>query len=100
MLGNCQISTHGVATNCLLDRDHPQGPGKLEKALCDVQFNAFIPVDTNLCPYLVFISHGVHQHPPPPPTKAPEQILQGVKRIIAEMRDPSLTTGMCFIACL
>lgn len=75
------------------DRDHPQGSGRLKHTPCDVIFNALIPVDINQCPYILFTSHGVHKHPPPPPTKPPERILQGVKRIIQQIQDPSLTTG-------
>ncbi|KAG2001619.1 hypothetical protein GB937_010062 [Aspergillus fischeri] len=41
--------------------------------------------------YCVFTSHGIHQHPPPPPHKPPELILRGVERIIKQMRNPSLT---------
>jgi hypothetical protein len=57
-------------------------------------FNALIPIDLDQCPYILFISHGVHKHPPPPPTKAPERIIQNITRIIQEIQDPSLTTGM------
>ncbi|ODM21423.1 hypothetical protein SI65_02267 [Aspergillus cristatus] len=74
-------------------RDHPQGSGRLQHTPCDVVFNALVPVDIGQCPYILFTSHGVHKHPPPPPTKAPERILQGVKRIIQQIRDPSLTTA-------
>lgn len=56
-------------------------------------FTALVPVDINECPYILFTSRGIHQHPPPPPSKAPERILQGVKRIIQQIQDPSLTTG-------
>jgi hypothetical protein len=52
-----------------------------------------VPVDIKQCPYIIFTSHGVHKHPPPPPTKAPEHILRGIKDLILQMQDPSLTTG-------
>ncbi|CBF71257.1 hypothetical protein AN6691.2 [Aspergillus nidulans FGSC A4] len=42
-------------------------------------------------PYILFTSHGIHQHPPPPPHKPPEQILKGIESIIRNMRNPSLT---------
>ncbi|EAW25652.1 uncharacterized protein NFIA_044710 [Aspergillus fischeri NRRL 181] len=48
-------------------------------------------VDVQNCPFIVFTSHGIHQHPPPPPHKPPELILRGVERIIKQMRNPSLT---------
>ncbi|BCR91198.1 uncharacterized protein ACHE_70041S [Aspergillus chevalieri] len=75
------------------DRDHLQGPGRLQHTSCGVIFTALVPVDINECPYILFTSHGIHQHPPPPPSKAPERILQGVKRIIQQIQDPSLTTA-------
>ena len=56
-------------------------------------FNALVPVDISKCPYILFTSRGVHKHPPPPPTKPPERILQGIKQIIQQMQDPTLTTG-------
>lgn len=87
-----------LVTNCFKGRDHPQGSGRLQHTPCDVTFNALVPVDIGQCPYILFTSHGVHKHPPPPPTKAPERILQGVKRIIQQIRDPSLTTGKYFIS--
>lgn len=65
----------------------------MKRTLCDVAFNALIPVDLNQCPYILFVSHGVHKHPPPPPTKAPERILQAITQIIRRLRDPSLTTS-------
>ena len=60
---------------------------------CNVIFTALVPVDIEQCPYILFTSQGVHIHPPPPPSKAPERILQGVKQIIKEIQDPTLTTG-------
>lgn len=77
-----------------LDFDHVQGPGKLEHIKCSVIFTALVPVDIQSCPFIVFTSHGIHQHPPPPPHKPPELILRGVERIIKQMRNPSLTLGM------
>ncbi|BCR90626.1 uncharacterized protein ACHE_60512A [Aspergillus chevalieri] len=75
------------------DRDHPQGSGRLKHTPCDVIFNALVPTNIEQCPYIIFTSHGVHKHPPPPPSKAPERILGGVKRIIEQIRDPNLTTA-------
>ncbi|CBF80826.1 predicted protein [Aspergillus nidulans FGSC A4] len=42
-------------------------------------------------PYILFTSHGIHQHPPPLPHKPPEQILKGIESRIRNMRNPSLT---------
>jgi hypothetical protein len=73
--------------------DHVQGPGKLEHIKCSVIFTAMVPVDIQATPYILFTSHGIHQHPPPLPHKSPEQILKGIESIIRDMRNPSLTLG-------
>lgn len=52
-----------------------------------------IPEDIQKCPYFLFTSHGIHIHPPPPPTKAPLVILEEIRKIIHEIRDPDMTAG-------
>ena len=67
--GRYLSATWQLVTNCFKGRDHPQGSGRLQHTPCDVIFNALVPVDIGQCPYILFTSHGVHKHPPPPPTK-------------------------------
>ena len=69
----------------------------MKHTTCSVIFTGLVPVDINSCPYILFTSRGVHQHAPPPPHKPPEKIFQGVKQIIRNMRDPSMTTGKYFL---
>ena len=76
-----------------LGRDHPQGSGKLKHTFCSVVFTALVPVDIDQIPYILFTSHGVHQHPPPAPHKPPMEIVQQVKQLIQRIQDPSMTTG-------
>ncbi|OCK85458.1 hypothetical protein K432DRAFT_33984 [Lepidopterella palustris CBS 459.81] len=71
--------------------DHVQGQGKLEYYRCSVTFNLFRPTDPIATPYIIFTSHGVHSHPPPPPTKTPEQLLTSLLGVIRSISDPSLT---------
>ncbi|BCR83612.1 uncharacterized protein ACHE_60818S [Aspergillus chevalieri] len=73
--------------------DHPQGPGKLVHAKCNVTFHWLIPTDLSQNPYFVFMSHGVHTHVPPPPRKAPAKIMNGILQSINQARSPSLTLG-------
>ncbi|OJJ78431.1 uncharacterized protein ASPGLDRAFT_182657 [Aspergillus glaucus CBS 516.65] len=49
--------------------------------------------DIQKCPYFLFTSHGIHTHPPPPPTKTPLDILEELRRIIQDIKDPDMTTG-------
>jgi hypothetical protein len=62
----------------------------LEKLSCGVVFNIFIPTDLQICPYLLFDSHGVHKHPPPP-NRPPEKI---IKDLIHDMKYHNLTLGI------
>lgn len=52
-----------------------------------------IPIDPIKCPYALFTSHGIHTHPPPPPSKAPKAILLEIAELIKRMRNPDLTTS-------
>lgn len=40
---------------------------------------------------MLFTSHGKHTHPPPPPTKPPQEILQEIQDLVRAMRDPDLS---------
>jgi hypothetical protein len=42
---------------------------------------------------MLFTLHGIYKYLPPLPSKAPERILAGVKRIIKQIQDPNLITG-------
>ncbi|OCK82760.1 hypothetical protein K432DRAFT_211221 [Lepidopterella palustris CBS 459.81] len=55
--------------------DHERGQGRMNIIPCAVQFNQFIPTDLSSTPYIIWVSHGQHMHPPPPPTKPPDQYL-------------------------
>jgi hypothetical protein len=65
---------------------------------CDVAFNIIIPEDIENCPYILFTSHGIHTHPPPPPTIAPLIMLERIRQIIHDIRDPDMTTGMILLS--
>jgi hypothetical protein len=60
---------------------------------CEVVFHIMVPILLEACPYMLFTSHGIHSHPPPPPNNAPQAIMNGVMQLVKEMRDPSLTLG-------
>ncbi|KAF1970941.1 hypothetical protein BU23DRAFT_570211 [Bimuria novae-zelandiae CBS 107.79] len=85
------LSTRTKLKDC--DVDHPQGKGKLVRVLCGVTFNIIIPFDLQECPYYLFTSHGIHSHPPPPPTKTPEALTQEIVALIRRANDPSLTVA-------
>ena len=49
---------------------------------CPVKFYHIIPEDLNECPFIVTISVGQHNHPPPPPRKTPLNIKNQLQQII------------------
>lgn len=73
--------------------DHPQGQGQIWIQSCEVIFNVFVPKDMDITPYIIWISHGRHSHPPPPPTRSPQQYVTEILSILRRINDPSLTTG-------
>jgi hypothetical protein len=40
-------------------------------------------------------SHGRHTHPPPPPSKVPQQLMSGVLDVLQRLRSPTL--NLCMI---
>lgn len=77
----------------MLGIDHLQGGGKLLQHLCNVQFRLFRPKDLSRCPYIIWTSHGIHSHPPPPPSRTPTELVNGLLQLIHRIQDPALTTG-------
>ncbi|OAF57839.1 hypothetical protein VC83_05497 [Pseudogymnoascus destructans] len=72
--------------------EHIQGRGKLIHTNCNVQFRLFQPYNLIDCPYIIWTSHGVHCHPPPPPSRTPQQLVDSLLTVIKKINDPSLTT--------
>jgi hypothetical protein len=71
--------------------DHIQGQGKMMGIPCDVEFHIMIPEDSDANPYILFTSHGTHEHPIPPPNKPPQHIIEDVLQLIRRMQNPELT---------
>ncbi|KAJ5111672.1 hypothetical protein NUU61_001571 [Penicillium alfredii] len=71
---------------------HPQAQGNFEVLPCKVQFCTYIPLDLVRTPYIIWYSRGEeHTHPPPPPDKAPQTILDDVLALIKRMQAPEMT---------
>ena len=49
---------------------------------CPVNFYHIIPVNLKECPFIVIVSVGQHNHPPPLPRKTPYNIKTQLQRII------------------
>jgi hypothetical protein len=56
--------------------------GKIVKKDCNVVFYKLIPYDLEKTPYVILVSKEIHEHPPPPPEKIPQEIACKLKAII------------------
>jgi hypothetical protein len=69
---------------------HPTSEGALIIIPCEVEFNAIIPDHS---PYFLWTSHGIHSHLPPPPTRAPNDVVRDLQAIVNRATDASTTRG-------
>ncbi|OJD22190.1 hypothetical protein ACJ73_06466 [Blastomyces percursus] len=83
------FATSTRRTHCNID--HIQGRGKLVHQKCNVIFDILIPIDLENSPYIALRSHGLHSHPPPPPSRIPVNITRDIAQVIHQMKDPDLT---------
>ena len=58
--------------------------GKIIKKSCNVIFYKLIPYDLEKTPYVILVSKGIHEHPPPPPGRIPQEITYKLKAMIEE----------------
>jgi hypothetical protein len=54
----------------------------LIKKTCNVKYYHLVPLNLEDCPFIVIISKGIHEHPPPPPVKTPPNILMQLQNIL------------------
>ena len=67
--------------------------GKLEKISCNVRFLYVTPKDTQKYPYALWISYGIHSHPPPPYNRTPIQVQDEIMELIRRSDSMTLTAG-------
>ena len=72
---------------------HPQGEGYIMHRGCGVKFGLLIPKTLESNSYIILTSHGVHTHPPPPPTVTPQHIREELIDMLGKLKDDDLTTG-------
>ncbi|CAG8646134.1 6308_t:CDS:2, partial [Cetraspora pellucida] len=63
----------------------------INKGNCPVKFYHIIPNNLAECPFIVMISIGIHNHPPPPAIKTPRNIIENLQTIIYNEYDLDLT---------
>jgi hypothetical protein len=80
------------AKNCL-GIDHVRGQGLLikQKEPCSVRFDFIQPRNPNDSQYILWVSTGEHNHPPPPVHRVPEAIRNNIVRLFTRLHDASLT---------
>ncbi|KAI1947341.1 hypothetical protein LOY94_003469 [Ophidiomyces ophidiicola] len=87
--------TRTRAISCCVS--HPQGLGVLQKRNCNVTFTVMVPADLTKCHFILFISHGVHNHVPPPPHLEAEEILEDVPVILHRLKASQEAAEVIFL---
>ncbi|RKF80996.1 hypothetical protein GcM1_187008, partial [Golovinomyces cichoracearum] len=67
---DCRVIEWVGSRRHLCGVDHTQGQGKMIQHPCNVQFTVYIPKNLMLKPWAILISHGIHNHVPPPPKRS------------------------------
>lgn len=72
--------------------DHAQGEGRMIKTgPCPVRFFKLVSKDMDELPVIIWISFGIHNHPPPALLKTPRQIYGSIFNLIQNIGMPNLT---------
>lgn len=97
--GSIVVSSHNyscMGSELILDRigvNHYLGKGQLQRKDCPVRFIFWTPIEETTDFILVY-SVGQHTHAPPPPTRAPKKILEGLACVLRRMNQRHLTLSM------
>ncbi|CAB4436469.1 unnamed protein product [Rhizophagus irregularis] len=69
--------------------------GKIVDKPCNVKMYKFIPNDLQECPFVALVCVGIHNHPPPPPERTPNNIKDNLQSMIKEAieNDDAVTSG-------
>jgi hypothetical protein len=69
--------------------------GIIVEKLCHVRFYKFIPRNLEEYPFIALVCIGVHNHPPPPPERMPNNIKDTLQIMIKEAieKDDRVTSG-------
>ncbi|CAB4410312.1 unnamed protein product [Rhizophagus irregularis] len=69
--------------------------GKIVDKPCNVKMISFIPNDLQECPFVALICVRIHNHPPPPPERTPNNIKDNLQSMIKEAieNDDAVTSG-------
>ncbi|KAI2757724.1 hypothetical protein CBS147339_2395 [Penicillium roqueforti] len=72
---------------------HLGGRGAIQRQFpqCTVKFRTFVPKDIEKHPYAIFYSAGIHNHPPPPPSKPPYDLIEELWNLLSRGQTSDLT---------
>nr|POE50467.1 hypothetical protein CFP56_73885 [Quercus suber] len=77
--------------DCGEDQDPNYIDGSMLNIPCGVIFTKLVPLDRKTTPFITFTSHGIHTHPPPPPSKSPAAIRSEMQELIGRCDIGTLT---------
>ena len=58
--------------------------GVIVEKLCNVKFYRFIPHNLEDYPFVALVCVGIHNHPPPPPERTPNDVKDTLQTMIKE----------------
>jgi hypothetical protein len=69
--------------------------GVIVEKLCNVKFYRFIPHNLEDYPFVALVCVGIHNHPPPPPERTPNDVKDSLQTMIKETieKDDVVTSG-------
>ncbi len=72
---------------------HTQDLRSFETLPCVVDLVYVVPNDLETFPWAFLWSKGIHKHPPPPPSKTPNELFQQVNNLMKSHNILTLTRG-------
>ncbi len=72
---------------------HVTSTGNYEKRGCNVDMAFIVPKNIENYPWVFLFAKGSHMHPPPPPTKTPQEIFQAITTLMKGHNLLTLTRG-------
>ncbi len=72
---------------------HVTSTGSYERLGCSVEMAFIVPDDIRIYPWVFLFAKGYHTHPPPPPTKTPQEIFKAITTLMRGHNLLTLTRG-------
>jgi hypothetical protein len=93
LLTSCQPVVNQSETKFCSVEIHISSTGSYEKRGCNVDMAFIVPENIENYPWVFLFVKGSHMHPPPPPTKTPQELFQAITTLMRGHNLLTLTRG-------